>query len=196
MNYKWFFKRVWRLITSPVKTWEEIAGEKESRNLFSDFFYPLIGFCGMILFGVFLFNKWIEEPGIPVNQMVQGALMEAAEIFIAFVGGYFVSIWVIHWLNFRILDLNTGGMWLSTLIGYSMTVPILLRTTAGIFSSFILLQWIFQFYTLYMVWEGSKKISPIKDDKRLSFSILAALVLIAIPNLIGFAFRKFTFILN
>lgn len=198
MNYKWFFIRVWRLIISPVKTWEEIAkeDETENKNFFGDYFYPLIGFCGMALFGFSLLYKWLHDPNVPVNLIVQNALMDTAEIFFAFVGGYFLSIWAVRQLSERLLNVYIDDKWLTLLIGYSMTVPIILQTIAGIFSSFVLLQWIFQFYTLYLVWEGSKKIESVKEDNRLTFSILTALLLIALPNLIGLAFGGLTFILH
>lgn len=188
MSYKWFFVRIWRLITAPTKTWQEIADEQESKNFFGDYFYPLIGFCGLLLFGVSLFNKWIAGPGTAVNLMVQEALLDTVGIFVAFIGGLFLAVWAIRKIGENFMDIDTSGQWLPLLVGYSMTVPILLQTTAGIFSSFILLQWIFQFYTLYIVWEGSKMTSVLKDTSRLSFSIMTTVVLIAIPHLISFVF--------
>ncbi len=198
MSYKWFFIRIGRLLTTPVKTWNEIAreNETENKNFFSEFFYPLIGFCGLALFGFSLFYKWMHEPDTPVNLMVQNALMDAAEIFFAFVAGYFLSIWLARYLNAQILNLHLPEKWLTLLIGYSMTVPILLQTIAGIFSSFLLLQWIFQFYTLYLVWEGSKKIEAVKEDNRLIFSVMTTFILVAVPHLIGLAFGGLTFILH
>ncbi len=196
MNYKWFFKRVWRIVTSPAKTWDAIATEDKDRNFFSDYFYPLIGFCGLALFGVHFFDQWMAETGTPVSLMVQNALMDSAEVFIAFLGGYFFAIALIRKTSEKILDIDTNGSWLPLLTGYSMTIPILLQTLAEIFSSFLLLKWIFLFYTLYIVWEGVKRITTVKEEARLSFSILTAVVLTVIPLAISLLFRIFTNALN
>lgn len=80
--------------------------------------------------------------------------------------------------------------------GYSLVVVFLLQIVIGLFSDFWLMAQLLQFYTIYIVWEGSSRLMEVPEQHRLRFTILASVALIASPALIGWIFDKLTIVLN
>ena len=53
-----------------------------------------------------------------------------------------------------------------------------------------------QFYIVYVVWEGSKKVMQVEEKDRLRFTILSSIFLIVCPVVIEWIFNKLTVVLN
>ncbi len=65
--------------------------------------------------------------------------------------------------------------------GYALVVVFMLRIVIGILPDFGIMALLLQFYIVYVVWEGSKKVMQIAEKDRLRFTILSSILLIACP---------------
>jgi hypothetical protein len=80
--------------------------------------------------------------------------------------------------------------------GYALVVVFMLRIVIGILPDFGIMALLLQFYIVYVVWEGSKKVMQIAEKDRLRFTILSSILLIACPVAIEWIFNKLTVVLN
>ena len=80
--------------------------------------------------------------------------------------------------------------------GYAMVVVFLLRMVLGILPDFQIIAMLLQFYTVYVVWEGSVRLLQVSDANRLRFTLTASVLLIVCPMLIEWIFNRLTIMLN
>ena len=80
--------------------------------------------------------------------------------------------------------------------GYAMAIIFLLQMVLGVLPDFSLLALLLQFYTVYVVWEGSSTLMEVADEERLRFTILSSLFLMLCPPLIQFVFNKLVVLVN
>lgn len=186
MNYKELFRKTWLLISAPYKAWEEILYEKEeeSANVQVGYVYPMIALCGVAdFFGTF-FDKGID------NSNLHLMLVGCCSIIVSLFGGFFLSVYLIenygHRFAERPLDERRDVM---RLVGYSMSVLFVLGIFEGLFPSFLILKWIFQFYLVYLVWEGSKVLLQIPEERLLSYTLVVSVIILLSPVLIGGVFE-------
>lgn len=183
MNYKSLFKRVFALITTPSKEWEEIARENSVSQVMSGFVYPLIGLCCTSVFlGSFIGNGITRESLGP-------ALMMACGYGVALFASFFLSAYVIGVIDERYLKRTRNKLLSYQLVGYSMVVLFVLNVIVGLFSEFLVLKWLLQFYTLKIVWEGTDLLMKVEDSKRLTYTILVSVVVLASPVIIQKVFE-------
>ena len=170
------------LISSPAKAWEEISLE-DRRAVFSAFVYPMIGLCGISVFiGILI------EGGGEGNIIFQRAMTACCAVFVALFGGYFLAAYGINQLGVKMFGQQFAG--------YAMVVTFLLDIITGILPGFFILSWIFQFYIIYIVWEGTRVLIQVEEKKQMSYTIMASLLLIACPAILELIFNKLTVILN
>ena len=190
MNYKDLFKRVIALISSPAKVWEEISREEDRRKVLGAFVYPMIGLCGLSVFiGTFIGNT----EGVAAFQI---AMTRCCAIFVSLFGGYFLAAYLINGLRVRMFMLDSDIPLAQQFAGYALVVVFMLRIVIGILPDFGIMALLLQFYIVYVVWEGSKKVMQIAEKDRLRFTILSSILLIACPAVIEFVFNKLTVVLN
>ena len=79
---------------------------------------------------------------------------------------------------------------------FALVVVFMLRIVIGILPDFGIMALLLQFYIVYVVWEGSKKVMQIAEKDRLRFTILSSILLIACPVAIEWIFNKLTVVLN
>ncbi len=191
MNYKELFKLAISLVSSPAKAWEEIHLEEDKQKVFVTFVYPMIGLCGLSYFlGSLFTNGW----GGP--QSFQIAMTRCCSVAVALFGGYFCAAYAINELRIRLLGEASNTLLSQQFAGYALIVTFLVWIINGILPDFALVGWIFQFYIVYVVWEGVPIMLNIEEQKRFKFTILASAVLLVCPALIEFIFNKLTTILN
>ena len=65
--------------------------------------------------------------------------------------------------------------------GYSMVVLLCLDICLGLFPEFRILAFITQFYTLKIVWDGAAVMMKINEERRLIYTMVVAIILIAMP---------------
>lgn len=190
MNYKELFKRAILLISSPAKAWEEISLEEDRRKVFTTFVYPMIGFCGLAVFIGTLLNNGMGP------LVFQKAMTECCAVFVALFGGYFVAAYAINKLGVVMFKLEDNLQLAQQFAGYALVVTFLLDMVTGLVSSFFILRWIFQFYIIYVVWEGSRILIRIDEKSQMSYTVMVSLLLIFCPAVLDFVFNKLTVILN
>ncbi len=185
MNYKELFQRVWLLLSSPAKAWDEIK-EEEDGKLLSAFVYPMIALCGLSLFvGILFGNGWD-------NFSLQVALTNCCSLFVSLFGGFYLASFLVGQIGVRLFDREESEReraLCQKLVGYAMAVPFVLYIMSGLFPSFFILRWILQFYLIYLVWEGAKALMVVAEQKLLTYTILVSVVTLLSPALIGYLFN-------
>ena len=182
MDYKNLLHITLLLISSPARAWEEIRLQGDRRQVFTAFVYPMIGLCGL---SVFIGALWTNGWGGP-----------QCSVAVSLFGGYFLSAWLMDKLRVRLLraQADLPRMW--QFAGYGMVVFFLLKIVLGILPEFQIIALVAQFYTLYVVWEGSRVLLEADDSRRLSFTLLAFVLLVGCPMLVEWVFNELTFMLN
>ena len=82
------------------------------------------------------------------------------------------------------------------IVGYAMVVPFILKIIVEIVPAFLILKLIFQFYIIYIIWEGARVLLKMSENKSTWFSIFSSLVIIFCPIIIELIFNKLTVVLN
>ena len=182
MNYKDLFHIAILLISSPARAWEEISLE-DRRKVFTAFVYPMIGLCGLSVF--------IDGP-----QSFQYAMTQCCAVAVSLFGGYFLAAYLINGLRVRMFMQDSDIPLAQQFAGYALVVVFMLRIVIGILPDFGIMALLLQFYIVYVVWEGSKKVMQIAEKDRLRFTILSSILLIACPVAIEWIFNKLTVVLN
>lgn len=177
------------LISSPAKAWEEISLE-DRRKVFTAFVYPMIGLCGLSVFIGTIFDTGLTAVGF------QSAMTQCCAVFVGLFGGYFLAAYAVNKLAVLMFQQEDNIQQIQQFVGYAMVVTFLLDIVAGILPSFFILRWIFQFYIVYVVWEGVGKLIVVEEKIRMSYTIMASLLIIICPTVLGFVFNKLTVILN
>ena len=121
---------------------------------------------GLCGLSVFIGALWSHGWGGP--QSFQYAMTECCAVAVSLFGGYFLSAWLMDKLRVRL----------------------------GILPEFQIIALVAQFYTLYVVWEGSRVLLEVEDSRRLSFTLLSFVLLVGCPMLVEWVFNELTFLLN
>ena len=191
MDYKELIHITLRLISSPAQAWEEIRLEEDRRKVFTAFVYPMIGLCGLSVFiGSLLTMGW----GGP--QSFQYAMTRCCAVAVALFGGYFLAAYLINVMGVRWMRMPDQLPLVQQFAGYALVVVFLLRIVLGILPDFQIIAILLQFYTVYIVWEGSARLLRVADASRLRFTLMTSVVLIVCPMLIEWIFNELTVVLN
>ncbi|MGN0310293.1 MAG: Yip1 family protein [Bacteroides sp.] len=191
MNYKDLFHRIVLLISSPASAWEEIRLEEDRRKVFSSFVYPMIGLCGLSVFLGSLFSHGWGGP-----ESFRYAMTQCCAIAVALFGGYFLASNLIHHYTTRMMGLQAEKSLILQLAGYSMVVIFCLRIILALMPDFQIIALLLQFYTVYIVWEGSERLMQIGEESRLKFTLVSSVALLFSPVIIEWIFDKLTYLLN
>lgn len=191
MDYKELIHITLRLISSPAQAWEEIRLEEDRRKVFAAFVYPMIGLCGLSVFiGSLLTMGW----GGP--QSFQYAMTRCCAVAVALFGGYFLAAYLINVMGVRWMRMPDRLPLVQQFAGYALVVVFLLRIVLGILPDFQIIAILLQFYTVYIVWEGSARLLGVNDASRLRFTLMTSVVLIVCPMVIEWIFNELTVVLN
>lgn len=191
MDYKELIHITLRLISSPAQAWEEIRLEEDRRKVFTAFVYPMIGLCGLSVFiGSLLTMGW----GGP--QSFQYAMTRCCAVAVALFGGYFLAAYLINVMGVRWMRIPDQLPLVQQFAGYALVVVFLLRIVLGILPDFQIIAILLQFYTVYIVWEGSARLLRVTDANRLRYTLMTSVVLIVCPMLIEWIFNELTVVLN
>lgn len=76
-----------------------------------------------------------------------------------------------------------------------MVVTFVLDIISGLFSISIL-RWILQFYTILVVYEGSRTLMEVEEKDLTRYSLITSVVVMLSPEVIAFIFNKLSIILN
>jgi len=195
LNYRNLFKKVLLLISSPAKAWEEISFEEDRRKVMVTFVYPMIGLCGMAVFAsVFIYN--FPNVDLTPNQLFQMAMTKCCAVFIAFFAGYFLAAKMVSKMARSVFKVDCNMAKGEQLVGYAMVVPFVLKIIVELIPPFFILKLIFQFYIIYILWEGARVLLKMNENKSSWFSIFASILIVVCPSVIEFIFNKLTVLLS
>ena len=123
-------------------------------------------------------------------------MTQCCAIAVALFGGYFMAANLIHHYASRMLNLAVEKNQILQLAGYSMVVIFCLRIILALMPDFQIIALLLQFYTVYIVWEGSARQLQINEADRLKFTLVSSVALLCSPVNIEWIFDKLTFFLN
>ena len=189
MNYKELFDRALLLLSSPAKAWADIACEDNRKKVMSEFVYPMIGLCGLSVFiGTFIGNT----AGVSAFQI---AMTRCCATFVSLFGGFFLASYLMNLWGRNSLGREDEKELNQQFVGYAMVVVFVLNIVSGLFS-ISLLHWIFQFYTVFVVYEGARTLMGVDARNLTRYSLIASVIIIVCPSLIATVFDKLSLILN
>ncbi len=173
-------EKVWLLIVSPSKTWEDINEDSSTkRDVQNEFALPAIGVCAFI---VFVFN-WIYK------QAPATAFLEAVVDGFSLIGAYFiVRIATTVFINKHAPHSGTIDD-MAKLVTYGFIAVFLVKIMTNIFPSMFFLK-AFVFYTFFLVNEGCKALFDLPQSKHNNTVLLVSLMIILIPAILA-AFMRF-----
>lgn len=131
---------------------------------------------------------WAAKLSICHDTMLCGGCILVRRIFLA--------AYLINGLRVRMFMLDSDVPLAQQFAGYALVVVFMLKIVIGILPNFGIMALLLQFYIVYVVWEGSKKVMQIEEKYRLRFTILSSILLIACPVVIEWIFNKLTVVLN
>lgn len=192
MQYQDIFRQIKALLSSPAKAWEEIV-HLDIRAVYSDFVYPMIGFCCLSVFVGTLFSYGWSSP-----ESFQKALSSCCEVAVALFGGFFMAAYGINQIGIRLLKLPDNLPLARQFTGYALVVPFLIQFISGLFPDFSVPGIVLQLYVVFIVWEGAAVLMKVQENNRLLFTVLSTILLIFSPSVIKSTFHYLisTFILN
>lgn len=165
--------------------------QEDKRKVFMTFVYPMIGLCGLSVFiGSLLTNGWAGP------QSFQIAMTSCCGVAVALFGGYFLAAYAINACNVRIFGKPADIPLVQHFAGYALVVPFLLQIVTGVLPDFKIIAWLFQFYIVYVVWEGAPIIMDVEEKIRLKFTLFSSALLILCPAVIQIVFNKLIAVLN
>ena len=177
------------LLSSPSKAWDEIARNDETNIILSSFVYPMIGLCGLSEFiGAFIGRDFSPE-------VFQLALTRCCAVAVSLFIGFFLAAYLLKEINRKWFDCQKSEEDIQVFVGYSMVVTFVLEVISGLFS-ILIIHWLLQIYTLFVVFEGSRRLMKISEAKLTMYSIVATLVILLSPTMIEFIFNKLSVTLN
>ncbi len=190
MDYRALFHIAKLLISSPARAWEEISLE-DRRRVFTLFVYPMIGLCGLSVFiGSLIIVGWSGP------QSFQYAMTRCCAVAVSLFGGYFLAAYLINGMRVRFFSGENNLPLAQQFAGYASVILFLIKIVVGVWPDFNIMALLLQFYTLYVVWEGSRVLLKVDDKSRLQFTVLASLALLACPFVIQLVFDNLVSLLN
>lgn len=190
LDYRNLFHITLLLISSPAKAWEEILLE-DRRKVLASFVYPMIGLCGLSVFvGTLLLKGW-NGP-----ESFQYAMTQCCAVAVSLFGGYFLASYLINRLSVKFFQMEDDGPLMQQFAGYALVVSFVLQVILGVLPDFNIIAILLRFYTVYIVWEGSKVLLRVSDKNRLRFTVMASVLLLLCPWLIEVLFGNLMMILN
>ena len=188
MNYKDLFHRVVALLSSPAKAWEDISNNERENQVLPGFVYPMIGLCGLSEFiGAFIGRDFIAD-------IFQVALTRSCGVAVSLFIGFFLASYLIKLWNEKMGWERTDEE-IHLFVGYSMVVTFVLQIISGLFS-ILIIHWILQIYTLFVVFEGSRRLMKIPEYRLTMYTIVSTLIILLSPTVIEFIFNKLSVTLN
>ena len=177
------------MLSSPAKAWADIVCEDDRKKVMSEFVYPMIGLCGLSVFiGTFIGNT----AGVSAFQI---AMTRCCATFVSLFGGFFLASYLTNLFGKNSLGRDDEKELNQQFVGYAMVVTFVLNIISGLFT-ISLLHWIFQFYTIFVVYEGARTLMGVDRKDLTHYSLIASVIVIVCPSLIATVFDKLSLILN
>lgn len=188
MNYKWLYKRFFSMLVNPAKTWAQISDEGKEVDVLISYVYPCIGMSGLISF-ISSFITTIGS-GLTPYEIFREALINSCVTCIPLFAVFFICIYVMNKIAEPLFGLKCVMLSLYKIVGYSMTVLFLSYAILSFPFDFMILIWLAQVYTLFLIWEGCGRLFELDDNKKLIFTVVLFLTMVIGAGILYFIFCK------
>ncbi|MDA3781091.1 MAG: Yip1 family protein [Bacteroidales bacterium] len=181
MDFNSLINKVKDVIINPAQAWEDIKFDTEDKK------EPLLKFAiPLIILGSF--STFIGSASFGLGHSAYIGFMSAIAYFISCIAGIYISAIVINELAmnfgseknldkaFKLVIYSSSASFLATIV--SSLHPML---------SFVGL---FALYSIYIFWLGVKPMMNTPEDKKLSFVVISALIIIAVIFLLNLIFTS------
>lgn len=181
--FKKIFQRIFMIISQPVKTWNFLSAENDKEEIgdayLKNYVYPIFGIITLAAFvGVFI-NGEFEQ-----SVRLEKALLQTIKIFLILFSGFFLASYSIDKLMVRNFFGKSNVKHCQRFVGYSSSLIYALIFVFLLFPGLRFFAYIFALYTFYIVWEGSLLYMHIKEEVRVKFTALIAMIVLFSPFLI------------
>ena len=190
MNYRELFRRLGVLIVAPKKAWMEIVSESPRRDVMATFVYPIIALGGLMVLLSALVGGGLQRVTF------QSAMMEICNYCISLFGGFFLAAYLIDLVGQKYLMRSASMAVAQLFAGYAMGVVFAADVVVAIFPQFFIFKWVLMAYTLYIVWEGSDVVFAVGEERRMTFTALAAGAVVVSPVFIRMLFNTLSNLLG
>ena len=177
---KELFKRLYKIIIQPAKTWIILADEKEeeiidNNSFLKTYLYPAIGIVALLTFiGVFFHKKEFD---------VQLALRLTIKVLIALFAGFYLSSFLLSKVMEHLFFRENSYKLCQRFVGYSSALIYAMYIILAIFPDYGFLQ-LFLLYTIYIVWEGASVYMQTPENERNRFTAIATAIILLSPFII------------
>ncbi len=173
--FKDIIQTIFFLIVSPRKGWKQIIDKEVSHQDFiNNFLFPIFGFVAIT---TFVGGMWLAE-----NSGIHWALKLSIAVVTALFGGFYLVSYLLNEL-FPKFGLDKKLNKAQQFAGYSSVVLYVLFFVMPLLSEFTLL-WLVVIYTIYIVYAGADEFLRIAENKRVSFTVIASLLVVLLPLII------------
>ena len=158
---------------------------EDRQKVMMDFVYPLIAFAGLSVFLSALYNLGWSTP-----ENYQEAMTRCCAVAVSLFGGFYLSAYLINRIGMYVAGRPDNAAVARQFTGYSMGFLLLLQIVYGLLPELFIGMLVLSFYTVYIVWVGSRELLHIREEVRLRFTLLASAVLFLCPLTIQQLFNK------
>lgn len=163
---------IYCLIASPRKGWRIISDRDAGQQDFiNNFLFPVFGF---IAIPSFIGGMWLAD-----NGGIHWALKQVVIVVSALFGGFYLVSYALNEL-FPKFGLGKKLHAAQLFVGYSSVVLYLLFFLIPLLPGAVFL-WFAVIYTLYIVYAGAGDFLHMTANKKLSFTVIASLLIVVVP---------------
>lgn len=166
--------------------------QEDKQMVFSSFVYPMLALSGLAVFLGSLFSNGGDVP----HKIFQLALTDSCAAVISLFGGVYLVSFLIEELSPRFFSVRIKEAGCQQMVGYGFVIVFILSIIIGLFPNFKLLGSIFQFYIVYIIWEGIHYFIDVEEDKKFKVTLFISFLILFCPWLVQFVFKKLMYIFN
>ena len=176
--YKAIIRRIIGLIGSPRTAWIDIEEENRSiKEIQNRFFYPLV----LVVTAGTIIGAFWGAKGFALDQMLKKTVIVLTSTF----AGYFISVIVLNEIiASRLFNMEKQYAACVRIIAYSSSIMLCAGTIVAIVPDLFIL-YALNFYTAYVIWEGSGIIfKGLEESRKGVFTAICFILLYVSPYLI------------
>ncbi len=176
--YKAIIIRIFDLVRSPRATWIRIEEEnKEVKEIQNRFFYPLV----LIVTLATILGAFWGTNDFALDQMLKKTIIVLTSTF----AGYFISVILLNEIiASRLFNMEKQYPACVRIVAYSSSVMLCVNTIVAIIPDLFIL-YVLNFYTAYIIWEGSSVIfKGLEENRKGFFTAICFILLYVSPYLI------------
>ena len=163
---------------SPIPYWKKLSEEKTDQptQFFNSYLYPLLGLTALATF-----------IGAVINQkenVIELALKSSAVTFVTLFTAFFLSAYLLNKILIKYFNKADNLVKSQLFVGYISSISYVITMIHVMLPELFFIKYAL-FYMIYIIWIGSEYYLHIDEKKRLSFLIIASILMYATPALLS-----------